>query len=250
MKIKNILISQPKPNELEKSPYADLIKKFGVDIDYHKFIKIEGVPARDFRKTRIHLEDYTAVIFTSRNSVDHFFRISKEMRFEVPDTMKYFCLSDAIAFYLQKYVQYRKRKIFHGNQEFEELVEIIKKHHDEKYLLPCSNIHKQDLSKLLDKCKVNFTKAVIYKTMANDLSAIDIKKYDVIVFFSPAGVKSLYKNFPDFEQNSTCIGAFGPSTAKAVADAGLTLNITAPTKTAPSMSMALEEFVDKTARAK
>ena len=245
MKPLNILVSQPQPADLEKSPYGDLTKKFNVTIDFFKFIKVEGVPAKDFRQSRINLLDYTAVIFTSRNAVDHYFRIANELRVEVPQTMKYFCISEATAFYLQKYVQYRKRKIFHGRQNFIELAEIIKKHKEEKYLLPCSDIHKASLSELLDENDINYTKAIIYKTLASDLSHLDISQYDMLVFFSPAGVESLFKNFPEFKQNSTMIGAFGPTTSEAIKNSGLTLNITAPTKTAPSMTMAIEEYLQK-----
>lgn len=245
MKLKSILVSQPKPADLDKSPYGQLAKKFNIEIDFQKFIKIEGVSGKEFRKTRIQIPDHSAVIFTSRNAVDHFFRMCKELRVEVPDDMKYFCISEATAFYLQKYVQYRKRKIFHGKQNFEELLEIIKKHKDETYLLPCSDIHKASMTQLLEKSGVKFTKAVFYKTLASDLSSLEIKKYDMLIFFSPTGIKSLYKNFPNFEQNSTLIAAFGPTTAKAVKDAGLKLNIGAPTKTAPSMTMAIEEYLLK-----
>ena len=245
MKIKRILVSQPQPADLEKSPYGQLARNLGIDIDFQKFIKVEGVEAKDFRKSRVQILDHTAIIFTSRNSVDHFFRMCKDLRIDVPDDMKYFCISEATAFYLQKYVQYRKRKIFHGKQNFEELLEIIKKHKDEKYLLPCSDIHKVSISQLLQKSGIQFTKAIFYKTLASDLSGVDIKRYDMLIFFSPSGIKSLFKNFPDFEQNSTLIAAFGPTTAKAVKDAGLKLNIGAPTKTAPSMTMAIEEYLMK-----
>ena len=243
MKIKNILVSQPQPVELEKSPYGDLTKKFNVNVVFRKFIKIEGIPAKDFRKDRINILDCTAVIFTSRNAVDHFFRICKEMRIEVPDTMKYFSISESTAYYLQKYVQYRKRKVFHSKENFANLAELIKKHKTEKFLLPCSDIHKQEIPKMLEENKILYKKAIIYKTLASDLSDIDITKYDMLVFFSPSGIKSLFKNFPKFVQNSTVIAAFGPTTAKAVTDAGLTLNISAPSKTAPSMTMAIEQYL-------
>jgi uroporphyrinogen-III synthase len=241
----NILVSQPQPTDFEKSPYGDITKKFNVNIDFFKFIKIEGIPSKEFRQSRINLLDYSAVIFTSRNAVDHYFRMAKELRADIPQTMKYFCMSESTAFYLQKYVQYRKRKIFHGKQSFEDLMEIIRKHKEEKYLLPCSDIHKASISKMLDDNEVNYAKGIFYKTLASDLSHIDIKKYDMLVFFSPSGIASLYKNFPEFKQNSTIIGAFGPTTSNAVREAGLTLNIEAPTKTAPSMTMAIEEFLQK-----
>ncbi len=243
MKIKTILVSQPQPSDLEKSPYADLAKKFNVNIVFRKFIKIEGVPAKEFRKDRINILDYTAVIFTSRNAVDHFFRICKEMRIEVPDTMKYFSISESTAYYLQKYVQYRKRKVFHSKESFANLVELAKKHKTEKFLLPCSDIHKQEIANMLEENKILFKKAVIYRTLASDLSDINIQDYDMLVFFSPAGIKSLFKNFPKFKQSTTVISAFGPSTAKAIMDAGLTLNVAAPTKTASSMTMAIEQYL-------
>lgn len=243
MKLKSILVSQPSPVDLDKSPYADLVNKHKVDIEFRKFIKIEGVSASEFRKDKVYIQEHTAVIFTSRNAVDHFFRIAKEMRIEIPDTMKYFCISEATAFYLQKYVQYRKRKIFQGHQNFDDLVELIKKHKEEKYLLPCSDIHKMNLINSLDESKINYSKAVIYKTLASDLSDVNISDYDLLVFFSPAGVKSLFINFPNFKQNSTLIGAFGPSTVKAVKEAGLNVDIMAPTKTALSMTVAIEQYI-------
>jgi uroporphyrinogen-III synthase len=243
LKIKTILVSQPQPSDVEKSPYADLAKKFNVNVVFRKFIKIEGIPAKEFRKDRVNILDYTAVIFTSRNAVDHFFRICKEMRIEVPDSMKYFSISESTAYYLQKYVQYRKRKVFHSKESFSNLVELTKKHKAEKFLLPCSDIHKQEIANMLEENKILFKKAVIYRTLASDLSDIKIEDYDLLVFFSPAGIKSLFKNFPKFKQNSTVIGAFGPSTAKAVTEAGLKLAISAPSKTAPSMTMAIEQFL-------
>jgi len=241
----NILVSQPQPTDIEKSPYGELTRKYNVNIDFHKFIKIESVPAREFRRSKINLLNFSAVIFTSRNSVDHYFRMAAEMRAEIPQTMKYFCISESTAFYLQKYVQYRKRKIFHGRQSFEDLLEIIRKHKDEKYLLPCSDIHKVSISQLLDENSINYTKGVFYRTLASDLSHLDIKHYDMLVFFSPSGIASLFKNFPGFIQNNTVIGAFGPTTSNAVKESGLTLAIEAPTKTAPSMTMAIEEFLQK-----
>jgi len=245
LRVKNILVSQPEPPEFGKSPYGQLARKHSVNIEFHKFIKVEGVTGKDFRKHRIHILDHSAVIFTSRNAVDHFFRIAKDMRAEIPDTMKYFCISEATAFYLQKYVQYRKRKIFFGKQNFTDLLEIIKKHKDEKFLLPCSDIHKQNISKMLDQNSINYTKAVIYKTLASDLKEVRIDKYDMLIFFSPSGVKSLFKNFPEYQQGETLIAAFGPTTSKAIEEAGLELNIKAPTKTAPSMTMAIVQFLSK-----
>ncbi len=241
----NILVSQPQPADLEKSPYGDLARKYGVVIDFHKFIKVEGVSSKEFRQFRINLLDYSAVIFTSRNAVDHYFRLAKDLRVEIPHTMKYFCISESTAFYLQKYVQYRKRKIFHGKQSFDDLMEIIRKHKEEKYILPCSDIHKASMSKVLDENNINYDKGIFYKTLASDLSHLDIKKYDMLIFFSPSGVTSLFKNFPEYQQNSTIIGAFGPTTSKAVKEAGMNLDIEAPSKSAPSMTMAIEEYLTK-----
>jgi uroporphyrinogen-III synthase len=245
VKVKKILVSQPPPADIEKTPYGSLSSKYKVKIDFKKFIKVEGITASEFRKDKVYIQDHTAIILTSRNAVDHFFRIAKEMRVEIPDTMKYFCISEATAFYLQKYVQYRKRKIFSGKQNFKDLLEIIQKHKNERFLLPCSDIHKLSLVKLLDDSKVNYTKAVIYTTVASDLSDVDIDDYDLLVFFSPAGVKSLFKNFEEYKQNHTLIGAFGPTTTKAVKEAGLKINIPAPTKTALSMTMAIEEYLQE-----
>ena len=242
MKVKSILVTQPKP-ETDKSPYFDLAKKFTVKVDFREFIHVEGVPAKDFRKERVNLMDYGAVIMTSRNAVDHYFRMCSEMRVTVPDTMKYFCISESTAYYLQKYVQYRKRKIFHGKQTFHDLIDVIRKHKDEKYLYPCTDIHKEDIPEILDKHSIQYTKAVLYKTVCSDLSDLDNVTYDVIVFFSPSGITSLFKNFPKFKQNKTRLAAFGPTTAKAMIDAGLKVNIQAPKPGTPSMTMALEEYI-------
>ncbi len=250
MKIKNILVSQPKPADIEKSPYGEIAKKFKLNIDFHKFIKIEGITSKEFRKDRVNILEHTAVILTSRNAVDHFFRLASDLRVEIPDTMKYFCISESTAFYLQKYVQYRKRKIFHGKQNFADLMEIIKKHKDEKFLLPCSDIHKVSMTRLLDTNEINYTKAIMYKTVASNLKDVKIDSYDMLIFFSPSGVASLFKNFPEFKQDATLIAAFGPTTHKAVKDAGLALNIEAPTKTSPSMTMAIEEYIQKEAKKK
>jgi len=244
MKVKTILVSQPKP-ETEKSPYLELAKKCNVKVDFREFIHIEGVSAKDFRKDRINILDHNAVILTSRNAADHFFRICAEMRVTVPDTMKYFCISESTAYYLQKYVVYRKRKIFHGKQTFTDLMGIIKKNKDERFLLPCSDIHKEEIADILDEQKIKYTKAVLYKTVCSDLSDLANVNYDVLVFFSPSGIKSLYQNFPKFKQNKTRIAAFGPTTAKAVQEAGLKLNIHAPRPNAPSMTMALEQYIQE-----
>lgn len=242
LKVKSILVTQPKP-ESDKSPYFDLVKKYGIKIDFREFIHVEGVPALDFRQQRVNINEHTAVILTSRNAVDHFFRICQEMRVTVPDTMKYFCISESTAYYLQKYVQYRKRKIFHGKQTFAELMDIIKKHKDEKYLYPCTDVHKEEIPEILDKHNIKYSKAVLYRTVCSDLSDLADVYYDILVFFSPSGITSLFKNFPKFKQNKTRIAAFGPSTAKAVEEAGLHLDIHAPKAGTPSMTMALEEYI-------
>ena len=245
MKVKNILGSQPKPADMDKSPYGELCRKFNVNIDFHKFITIEGISAQEFRKAKGAFNGHTAVILTSRHAVDHFFRMAKELRFEIPDSLKYFCISESTAYYLQKYVQYRKRKIFYGKQNFADLMSVIKKHSEEKFLVPSSDIHKQTMFKLLDADKINYSNAVIYRTVASNLSDVEISKYDLVIFFSPAGIKSLQNNFPDYEQSDKLIAAFGPTTAKAVKDAGLNLTILAPTQSAPSITMAIDEFLTK-----
>lgn len=243
MKIKKVLVSQPKPADFEKSPYGELARKHGLQIDFFKFIKIDGVPARELRQERLNLGDYSAVILTSRNAVDHYFRVAKEMRFEVPETMKYFCISDSTAYYLQKYVQFRKRKIFYGHHSFQDLMDVIRKHKDEKFLLPCSDIHKDTMVDLLEENNINFQKVTMYRTVAADIGNLKIEDYDLVVFFSPAGIKSLQQNFPKFKQGDVLFGAFGQSTCDAVVEAGFELHIPAPTKNSPSMTMAIEEFI-------
>lgn len=242
MSIKTILVSQPKP-EGDKSPYFDLAEKHGLKIDFRRFIQVEGVDVKEFRKERIDLLEHTAVILTSKHAVDHYFRLAKEMRITVPDSMKYFCITEAIAYYLQKYVVYRKRKIFHGKQSFVDLMDLIKKHKKEKFLLPCSDIHKKSIPNKLKEEKINFTKAVMYRTVASDLSDLADVNYDLLVFYSPSGIESLFKNFPDFKQNKTRIAAFGTTTQKAVKDNKLNLDIHAPMPEAPSMTMAIEKYI-------
>lgn len=241
-RVKTILVTQPKP-EGEKSPYFDLAKKCNVKIDFRSFIHVEGVSAKDFRKDKINILDHSAIILTSRNAVDNFFRLCTELRITVPETMKYFCISESTAYYLQKYVQYRKRKIFFGNQKFSELMDVIRKNRNEKFLLLCSDIHKDEIPEILDQNNINYTKAVIYKTVCSDLSDLAEVKYDMLVFFSPSGIKSLFQNFPDFKQNNTRIAAFGSTTADAVNEAGLILDIAAPQPQAPSMTMAIEQYL-------
>lgn len=242
MAIKTILVSQPKP-EGEKSPYYDLADKYKLKIDFRPFIHVEGIGAQEFRQQKVNIPEHTAIIFTSKTAIDHFFRICEEIRFEVPDSMKYFCISEAVAYYLQKYVTYRKRKIFFGKQTIEDLVEVMKKHKAEKFLLPCTDILRDKIPITLEEYKFNFTKAILYKTVASDLSDLEDVYYDMLVFFSPGGIESLLKNFPDFKQNNTRIAAFGPTTANAVIKNNLRLDVHAPMPNAPSMTAAIELFV-------
>lgn len=242
MSIKTILVSQPKP-EGEKSPYFDLAEKYKLKIDFRPFIHVEGIPAQEFRSQKVDVKEHTAVILTSKTAVDHFFRISEELRFEVPDTMKYFCISEAVALYLQKYVTYRKRKIFFGKQTIEDLIEPLKKHKGEKFLLPCTDILQDKIPMTLEEAKIPFTKAMLYRTVASDLSDLEDVYYDMLVFFSPGGIESLFKNFPDFKQNKTFIAAFGPTTANAVVKNNLRLDVHAPMPNAPSMTAAIENFI-------
>lgn len=238
--VKTILVSQPKP---EYSPYYKLEDKYGIKIDWRPFIHVEPVPEKEFRKTRIKPDDYTAIIFTSRNSIDHFFNLCEEMRIKMPEDTRYFCLSEAIANYLQKFIVYRKRKVFVGKRSIADLENSLKKHKKEKFLLPTSNLGSKPVQDFLSKMKIDYQEAMMYKTVSSDLSDLAEITYDVLVFFSPLGIQSLYENFPDFKQNKTRIAVFGNSTSKAVLEKGLTINIKAPSKEAPSMSMALENYI-------
>ncbi len=242
MKIKKVLVSQPKPTT-EKSPYFDIASKYGVEMDFRPFIKVEPVSPKDFRQQKIAILDHTAVIFTSRTAIDHFFHLCEGLRISVPDTMKYFCLTESIALYLQKYTVYRKRKIFFGSTgKLDDVMTSINKHNSDKYLFPVSDVHKEDQMQLLEKNGIDYTTAVMYRTVSNDFSEEEKFDYDMLVFFSPSGINSLLKNFPNFEQNNIKIGCFGPTTAKAVKDAGLRLDIEAPSKESPSMTAALEKY--------
>lgn len=243
-KVKSILVTLPRP-ENDKSPYFALANKYNVKIDFRAFIHVEGVPARDFRKEKINLGDFTGVIFTSRNAADHFFRICEEMRYEVPADLKYFCLSETIALYLQKYIQYRKRKIFFGKQTAQDLEEVLKKHAKEKFLYPCSDVASEETQNWLLENGYNFTPAVLFRTVVSDLSDLADVFYDLIVFFSPSSIQSLYENFANFKQNDTRIAAFGPTTHQAIADRNLILDIAAPTPESPSMTMAVEQYIKK-----
>ena len=244
MKVKTILVSQPAPKS-DASPYHDLARKQKVNIDFRSFIHVEKVEAAEVRQQKITLADHSAIILTSRNAVDHYFRICEEMRFEVPASMKYFCMSEAIAFYLQKYITYRKRKIYFGKQRFAELMDVIKKHKTENFLLPSSDLLKPVIPKLLDDNEIIYKRAILYRTVCSDLSDLEDVFYDILVFFSPSGIKSLFQNFPNFEQNHTRIAAFGQTTVKAVLESGLKVDIEAPSIKAPSMSMALEHYIKK-----
>ena len=243
MTIKKVLVSQPKPTS-EKSPYYEIAEKYGVKIDFRPFIKVESLTAREFRQQKVSILDYTAIVFTSRHAIDHFFHLCTDLRVTIPETMKYFCVTESIALYIQKYVQYRKRKIFFGNTgKFEDLLPAIQKHKTEKYLVPMSDVHNDDIKHLLDKAKVQHTEVVMYRTVSNDFQPGEDFDYDMLVFFSPAGISSLKKNFPDFDQKDIKIGTFGSTTAQAVRDAGLRLDLEAPSVQAPSMPAALDLFL-------
>ena len=244
MKVKYILVTQPKP-ETEKSPYFDLAKKYSLKIDFCPFIRVEPIPASQFRKEKINIADYPAVIFISRNAVDQFFRMCTEMRVTPGEETKYFCLSDTVAFYLQKYVIFRKRRVFFGRQSVEDLVKVIHKHAEEKYLVPCADTPKQRVLEVLKEKGINFKKAVMYKTLCAELTEINIRLYDILVLFSPLDVKSLLRNFPKFRQNNVRIAAFGPAVSQAVTKAKLRLDILAPIPGAPSMPVVLEQFIKK-----
>lgn len=245
LKIKKVLVSQPKP-ATEKSPYFDIAEKFGVEIDFRPFFKVEPLTSKEFRQQKISILDHTAVVFTSRHAINHFFHLCEELRVAIPETMKYFCVTEAIAVYLQKYIVYRKRKIFFGQTgKVEDLAVVKGKHPKEKYLIPVSDIHKEDLISLLEAKKISYTKAVMYRTVSNDFEDNEKFDYDMLVFFSPSGISSLLKNFPNFEQKDIKIGCFGPTTAKAIKDAGLRLDMEAPTPEAPSITAALEMYLKK-----
>jgi uroporphyrinogen-III synthase len=246
--IRSILVTQPKPTT-DVNPYFLLAEKYNIRVDFREFIDVQGVSYKDFRKDRVNILDHTAVIFTSRNAVDHFFRICQEAKLEMPAEMKYFCISDQTANYLQKYIVLRKRKLFVGLRTAADLFEVIKKHKGEKFLYPCSDIRKDDLPEFMRANNLKFTEAVIYRTVASDLSDLSDVKYDCLAFFSPSGISSLFVNFPDFVQDGTRIAAFGPTTAKAVRDANLILDIEAPMPNAPSMTGAIEAYIRRHALA-
>ncbi len=243
--IKKILVSQPKPTS-EKSPYYEIAERFGVELVFRPFIKVEGISAREFRTQKINILDYTAIVFTSRHAIDHFFTLAKELRVTIPEDMKYFCVTETIALYIQKYVQYRKRKVFFGNTgRVDDLLPTMVKHKTEKYLVPMSDVHNDSLTHLLDSKKLTHKECVMYKTVSNDFTEEEVKTfdYDMLLFFSPSGIESLTKNFPNFDQGEIAIGTFGPATAKAVSEAGLRLDLEAPTEKYPSMTGALQHYL-------
>lgn len=242
MNIKKVLVSQPKPSS-EKSPYYDIAHKYGLEIVFRPFIKVEGLSAKEFRQAKVNITDFTAIIFTARTAIDHFFRLCEEMRITISDDMKYFCTTESIALYLQKYIVYRKRKIFHGSTgKLEGLLPALTKHNKEKYLYVVSDVNKNDTNEL-DANKINYTKAVMYRTVSNDFAPDEAFDYDMLLFFSPSGIDSLMKNFPSFEQGDIKIGAFGPAAANAVKKAGFRLDIEAPSPKAPSMTTALDLYL-------
>ena len=243
--VKKILVSQPKPTS-EKSPYFDIAAKFDVELVFRPFIKVEGISAREFRTQKVNILDYTAIVFTSRHAIDHFFTLAKELRVNIPEEMKYFCVTETIALYIQKYVQYRKRKVFFGTTgRVDDLLPAMVKHKAEKYLVPMSDVHNDSLTALLDSKKLNHRECVMYKTVSNDFTSEEVKTfdYDMLIFFSPSGIESLIKNFPDFKQGDIAIATFGPATAKAAKEAGLRLDIEAPTEKYPSMTGALQHYL-------
>ena len=243
--IKKILVSQPKPSS-EKSPYYDIATRFDVELVFRPFIKVEGITAKDFRAQKVSILDYTAVVFTSRHAIDHFFNLAKELRVTIPEDMKYFCVTETISLYIQKYVQYRKRKVFFGNTgKIDDLIPTMVKHKSEKYLVPMSDVHNDAIANMLDAKKLNHCECVMYRTVSNDFTAEEIKNfdYDMLIFFSPAGIESLTKNFPDFKQEEIAIATFGPATAQAARDAGLRLDIEAPSEKYPSMTGALQHYL-------
>ena len=242
--VKSILVSQPKP-ENDNSPYFGLAEKYGIKVDFRPFIEVQSIDLKEFRQQKINILEHTAIILTSRNAVDHFFNICKQLKIDVPADMKYFCISEQTANYLQKYIVIRKRKIFTGERTPIELLDVLSKHKDEKFLYPCSNIRKDDIPTYMIENGFNFTEATLYKTVASDLSDLADIKYDLIAFFSPSGINSLFVNFPGFEQNSTRIATFGPTTASAAREANLFVDVEAPLPEAPSMTGAIEVYIKK-----
>ncbi len=245
MTIKKILVSQPKPSS-EKSPYYDIAEKFGVELVFRPFIKVEGLTAKEFRTQKVNILDYTAIVFTSRHAIDHFFNLAKELRVAIPEDMKYFCVTETISLYIQKYVQYRKRKVFFGTTgKIDDLLPTMVKHKTEKYLVPMSDVHNDSIAQMFNSKKLQHKECVMYRTVSNDFSPEEVKSfdYDMLIFFSPSGIEALTKNFPNFKQDNIAIATFGPATAQAARDAGLRLDLEAPTEKYPSMTGALQHFL-------
>lgn len=241
--IKKILVSQPKPSS-EKSPYYDIMRKHGVELVFRPFIKVESVTPREFRDQRINILEHTAIIFTSRHAIDNFFSLCHEMRVEIPESIKYFCITETISHYIQKYVQYRKRKVFYGDTgKVSDLMPLILKHKNDRYFIPQSDVHSNELTDMLDAKGIAYTCGIMYRTVSNDFSADETFDYDMLIFFSPSGIQSLLKNFPDYNQGNTIIASFGPATAKSVTDAGLRLDLQAPTPEYPSITAALDAYL-------
>lgn len=248
MKIKKILVSQPQPSG-EKSPYFDISEKHNVKLEFRPFIKVEGLTSKEFRAQRITILDYTAIIFIAKQGIDHFFALCEEMRITVPETMKYFCTTESVAVYLQHYIHYRKRKVFFGtSSKVSDLIPVLNKHSGEKFLFVAPEVVSEETSNALESSKISFTKAVIYRTVSNDFGPDEEFNYDMLLFFSPIGVQSLMKNFPDFEQGEIQIGCLGSSTAATVKELGLRLDMEAPTLQYPSMTMALDAFLKEHAK--
>ena len=243
--IKKILVSQPQPTS-EKSPYFEIASKYGVEVVFRPFIKVESLSAKDFRQQKVSVLDYPAVVFTSRNAIDHFFSLCKELRVTIPEDMKYFCITETIALYIQKYVQYRKRKVFFGTTgKIDDLLPAMVKHKNEKYLVPLSDVHNDEITHLLDSKKLIHKEVVMYRTVSNDFKEDEPFDYDMLIFFSPSGIHALLKNFPEFNQKDIAIGTFGPATAQAAKDAGLRLDLEAPSPQYPSITAALDDFVKR-----
>jgi len=245
--IKRIIVSQPAPGDTEKSPYTELADKYHLTVDFKPFIRVEGVTAREFRQYRVEILAHGAVFLTSKTAVDHYFRICDEMRITVPDSMKYFCISESIANYLQKYIVYRKRKIFFGSK-VEELLDMMHKHRDEQIFLPLSDPHKPEIPKLLDKKNYKYTKVILYRTVSSNLTGVNIKDYDMLAFYSPTEIKSLFTNFPDYQQGEAKVACFGPATIKAARAARLRIDIQAPRPKTPSLTMAIDQHLKELAK--
>ena len=243
--VRKILVSQPKPSS-DKSPYFEMEKEYDVELVFRPFIKVEGLSSKEFRQQKISILNYTAVVFTSRHAIDNYFKLAKEMRLEIPETMKYFCVTETIALYIQKYVQYRKRKVFFGKTgKIDDLLPTMMKHKAEKYLIPMSDVHDDTVKKLLDAKKLNHTECVMYRTVSNDFTEDEVKTfdYDMCIFFSPSGISAFSKTFGDSMNDKVLVGTFGPATAKAAHDAGLKVEVEAPTMQHPSMTSALDDYL-------